>query len=95
MQEDNAALWDQIAGMRTAKEALEEAVKQPRGVTIMPASSRLFDYPQVVLPQRFPEAFRGARSGWNGVMLFGPPGTGKTLIAKASGEGSVAAIPRY
>lgn len=61
-QEESEALWDQIAGMRTAKEALQEAV---------------------VLPQRFPEAFHGARAGWNGVMLFGPPGTGKTLIAKA------------
>ena len=27
-QEEGEALWDQIAGMRTAKEALEEAVRE-------------------------------------------------------------------
>jgi len=39
----------------------------------------------IVLPLRFPDAYRSAQlRPWSGILLYGPPGTGKTLLAKAA-----------
>jgi len=54
--------WDDIAGLYTAKQSLQEAV---------------------IIPNKFPHMFSGARKAWNGILLYGPPGTGKTYLAKA------------
>lgn len=40
----------------------------------------------VVLPQRMPQLFSGARKPWGCILLYGPPGTGKTLLASASAK---------
>ena len=37
----------------------------------------------VILPQRQPQLFAGARAPHAGILLYGPPGTGKTMLAKA------------
>ena len=37
----------------------------------------------VILPQRFPELYKGKRSPIKGILLYGPPGTGKSYLAKA------------
>lgn len=37
----------------------------------------------VILPIKFPEAFKGNVKPWKGILLYGPPGTGKTYLAKA------------
>ena len=37
----------------------------------------------VILPQRQPHLFAGARKPHSGILLYGPPGTGKTMLAKA------------
>jgi vacuolar protein-sorting-associated protein 4 len=45
----------------------------------------------IVLPLRFPDAYRQARlKPWSGILLYGPPGTGKTLLAKAAAAESQA-----
>lgn len=38
----------------------------------------------VVMPQRMPHLFTGARKPWKCILLYGPPGTGKTMLAAAT-----------
>jgi vacuolar protein-sorting-associated protein 4 len=37
----------------------------------------------VIMPQMYPQLFRGERKPWRGILLYGPPGTGKSYLAKA------------
>lgn len=37
----------------------------------------------VIMPQQYPQLFRGERKPWRGILLYGPPGTGKSYLAKA------------
>ena len=40
-------------------------------------------YESVILPQKQPQVFVGARKPFNGILLYGPPGTGKSMLAEA------------
>ncbi|RRT42907.1 hypothetical protein B296_00040429 [Ensete ventricosum] len=63
--------WNDVAGLESAKQALQEAV-------ILPVK-----FPQFFTGLKIFCLLVGKRRPWRAFLLYGPPGTGKSYLAKA------------
>ncbi|XP_027340684.1 protein SUPPRESSOR OF K(+) TRANSPORT GROWTH DEFECT 1 isoform X2 [Abrus precatorius] len=63
--------WNDVAGLESAKQALQEAV-------ILPVK-----FPQFFTVDPMTETMHSKRRPWRAFLLYGPPGTGKSYLAKA------------